>query len=117
MAQSNDSEDFSSFVSLRLVLYSIVLLQKVTPQDLHSLQHYSDTGSVMLVLEPMLTNGTDPDKINQSLLSYLLYQETMSSSYRRAFSYAPSFEDFVELIAGCQDIAELKQIRYWHVIG
>lgn len=55
---------------------------------------------------------TNPDNINQSLLFYLMSQEALVTSYKRLFTYAASYEDFVELILKCNDIEELKQIRY-----
>ena len=59
---------------------------------------------------------TNPDKINQSLLSYLTHQEELASSYKRTFKYASSYEGFVELIQKCDDIEELKQIRFLLVL-
>ena len=55
---------------------------------------------------------TNPDSINQSLLSYLSNQEELVSNYKRTFTYAASYEDFVEMILKCEDIEELKQIRF-----
>ncbi|XP_067945493.1 sorting nexin-25-like isoform X2 [Watersipora subatra] len=67
------------------------------------------------VLQSTVNHLTNPSKINKSLLTYLTYQEQLLSSYKRTFQYASSYEGFVELIEKCEDIEELKQIRY-HII-
>ena len=64
---------------------------------------------MLTVLLPAVQTMTDPDCVNRSLLAYLTTQEEAIKS--RKFSYAASYEDFVELITKCNDIEELKQIR------
>lgn len=68
------------------------------------------------VLEPAVVSMTNPDSINQSLLSYLQSQEELLSNYRSPFTYAASYEDFVGMIIKCVDVEELKQMRYVTVL-
>jgi hypothetical protein len=46
------------------------------------------------------------------LLRQLEYREQMSEHHKRAYTYAPSYEDFIKLINSNSDVDFLKQLRY-----
>lgn len=66
------------------------------------MQYYS------LVLQPGIDCLCDPDTINQQLVLQLHRRQMMKKDY----AYAASYEDFVSLIEDCDDLEELRQIRF-----
>uniref|UniRef100_A0A0P4YXH5 Sorting nexin-25 n=1 Tax=Daphnia magna TaxID=35525 RepID=A0A0P4YXH5_9CRUS len=60
------------------------------------------------VLQPGIDCLCDPDTINQQLVLQLHRRQMMKKDY----AYAASYEDFVSLIEDCDDLEELRQIRY-----
>lgn len=67
------------------------------------------TTSVMQVTINMLC---DPDYINQKILAYIKQQEKLMADTKRTYTYAASYEDFVNLINTSDRVEELKQMRY-----
>ncbi|XP_064128999.1 sorting nexin-25 isoform X1 [Loxodonta africana] len=68
------------------------------------------------VLMPLVELLSDPDYINQMLLAQLEHREQMSEHHKRAYAYAPSYEEFIKLINGNSDVEFLKQLRYQIVV-
>ncbi|KAM5264753.1 sorting nexin-25 isoform 3-T3 [Ctenodactylus gundi] len=68
------------------------------------------------VLKPVVELLSNPDYINQMLLTQLEYREQMSEHHKRAYTYAPSYEEFIKLINGSSDMEFLKQLRYQIVV-
>eukprot|EP00074_Homo_sapiens_P088256 XP_016864175.1 sorting nexin-25 isoform X13 [Homo sapiens] len=63
------------------------------------------------VLKPVVELLSNPDYINQMLLAQLAYREQMNEHHKRAYTYAPSYEDFIKLINSNSDVEFLKQLR------
>ncbi|XP_030047356.1 LOW QUALITY PROTEIN: sorting nexin-25 [Microcaecilia unicolor] len=68
------------------------------------------------VLKPLVDLLSDPDYINRMLLSQLEYREQVNEHHRKAYTYAPSYEEFIKLINSSSDIDFLKQLRY-QIVG
>ncbi|XP_053315130.1 sorting nexin-25 isoform X4 [Spea bombifrons] len=68
------------------------------------------------VLKPLVEQLSDPDYINQMLLSQLEYREQVNERHKKAYTYAPSYEEFIKLITNSSDIEFLKQLRYQIVV-
>ncbi|XP_007946560.2 sorting nexin-25 [Orycteropus afer afer] len=68
------------------------------------------------VLKPVVELLSDPDYINQMLLAQLEYREQMNEHHKRAYTYAPSYEEFIKLINSNSDVEFLKQLRYQIVV-
>ncbi|XP_063074669.1 sorting nexin-25-like isoform X2 [Engraulis encrasicolus] len=64
------------------------------------------------VLWPLVEVFSDPDYINRMLLSQLEQREQLLESHRKAYTYAPSYEEFIKLISGSTDVDFLQQLRY-----
>ncbi|CAC5383523.1 SNX25 [Mytilus coruscus] len=67
------------------------------------------TGSVV---KPAVDMLCDPDYINRKLISYIDYRQRLSEDTKKTYTYAATYEDFIKLIDKCNDIEQLKQIRY-----
>ncbi|KAM8786308.1 sorting nexin-25 [Rhynchonycteris naso] len=70
----------------------------------------------MKVLKPVVALLSNPDYINQMLLAQLERREQMSDHHKRAYTYAPSYEEFIKLINSNSDVEFLKQLRYQIVV-
>ncbi|KAG8453705.1 hypothetical protein GDO86_000364 [Hymenochirus boettgeri] len=68
------------------------------------------------VLKPLVELLSDPDYINQMLLSQLEYREQVNERHKKAYTYAPSYEEFIKLITSSSDVEFLKQLRYQIVV-
>nr|XP_033799389.1 sorting nexin-25 isoform X2 [Geotrypetes seraphini] len=68
------------------------------------------------VLKPLMELLSDPDYINRMLLAQLEYREQVNEHHRKAYTYAPSYEEFIKLINNSSDIDFLKQLRY-QIVG
>ncbi|CAI9171666.1 unnamed protein product, partial [Rangifer tarandus platyrhynchus] len=68
------------------------------------------------VLKPMVELLSNPDYINQMLLAQLERREHMNEHHKRAYTYAPSYEEFIKLINSNSDVEFLKQLRYQIVV-
>ncbi|GAA6089809.1 sorting nexin-25 [Tachysurus ichikawai] len=68
------------------------------------------------VLKPLVEVLSDPDYINQMLLAQLEHREQVNEHHKKAYTYAPSYEDFIKLISSSSDIDFLKQLRYQIVV-
>ncbi|XP_066429551.1 sorting nexin-25 [Eleutherodactylus coqui] len=68
------------------------------------------------VLKPLVELLSDPDYINQMLLSQLEYREQVNERHKKTYTYAPSYEEFIKLITSSSDIEFLKQLRYQIVV-
>ncbi|XP_051472727.1 sorting nexin-25 isoform X2 [Apus apus] len=68
------------------------------------------------VLKPVVELLSDPDYINQMLLSQLEYREQMNEHQKKDYTYAPSYEEFIKLINSSSDVEFLKQLRYQIVV-
>ncbi|XP_043310149.1 sorting nexin-25 isoform X3 [Cervus canadensis] len=68
------------------------------------------------VLKPMVELLSNPDYINQTLLAQLERREHMNEHHKRAYTYAPSYEEFIKLINNNSDVEFLKQLRYQIVV-
>uniref|UniRef100_A0A4X2KA36 Sorting nexin 25 n=1 Tax=Vombatus ursinus TaxID=29139 RepID=A0A4X2KA36_VOMUR len=68
------------------------------------------------VLQPVVELLSDPDYINQMLLAQLEYREQVNEHHKKAYTYAPSYEEFIKLINSNSDVEFLKQLRYQIVV-
>ncbi|XP_062856486.1 sorting nexin-25 [Trichomycterus rosablanca] len=68
------------------------------------------------VLKPLVEALSDPDYINQMLLVQLEHREQVNEHHKKAYTYAPSYEEFIKLISSSSDIDFLKQLRYQIVV-
>ena len=64
------------------------------------------------VLKPAVALLSNPDYINQMLLAQLERREQVNEHHKRAYTYAPSYEEFIKLINSNADVEFLKQLRY-----
>ncbi|XP_041114704.1 sorting nexin-25-like isoform X2 [Polyodon spathula] len=67
------------------------------------------------VLKLLVEVLSDPDYINQMLLTQLELREQVNE-HKKAYTYAPSYEEFIKLISGSSDVEFLKQLRYQIVV-
>lgn len=63
-------------------------------------------------MKPAIDLVTDPDYINQKILSYIEQQQMTEAMHRKTYEYAESFEDFIQMIKSSRDLEVLKHIRY-----
>jgi sorting nexin-25 len=63
------------------------------------------------VFYPVIEMLTDPDSINQKILTYIQQQPQQEALSRKAYVYTANFEDFMRMIKSCNDIEALKLIR------
>ncbi|MGH0146797.1 UNVERIFIED_CONTAM: hypothetical protein FKN15_058717 [Acipenser sinensis] len=68
------------------------------------------------VLKQMVEVLSDPDYINRMLLAQLELREQVNEHHKKAYTYAPSYEEFIKLISGSSDVEFLKQLRYQIVV-
>ncbi|XP_005362707.1 sorting nexin-25 [Microtus ochrogaster] len=68
------------------------------------------------VLKPAVELLSNPDYINQMLLAQLEHREQTNEHHKRAYTYAPSYEEFIKLINSNSDVEFLKQLRYQIVV-
>ncbi|XP_029766454.1 sorting nexin-25 isoform X1 [Terrapene carolina triunguis] len=68
------------------------------------------------VLKPMVELLSDPDYVNRMLLSQMEYREQVNEHHKKAYTYAPSYEEFIKLINSNSDVEFLKQLRYQIVV-
>uniref|UniRef100_A0A8C1SB11 Sorting nexin 25 n=1 Tax=Cyprinus carpio TaxID=7962 RepID=A0A8C1SB11_CYPCA len=68
------------------------------------------------VLKPLVDVLSDPDYINCMLLAQLEHREQVNEHHKKAYTYAPSYEEFIKLISSSSDIQFLKQLRYQIVV-
>ncbi|XP_031296164.1 sorting nexin-25 isoform X1 [Camelus dromedarius] len=68
------------------------------------------------VLKPVVELLSHPDYINQMLLAQLERREQVNEHHKRAYTYAPSYEEFIKLINSNSDVEFLKQLRYQIVV-
>nr|XP_048311570.1 sorting nexin-25 isoform X2 [Myodes glareolus] len=68
------------------------------------------------VLKPAVELLSNPDYINRMLLTQLEHREQMNEHHKRAYTYAPSYEEFIKLISSNSDVEFLKQLRYQIVV-
>ncbi|EMP27521.1 Sorting nexin-25 [Chelonia mydas] len=62
------------------------------------------------VLKPVVELLSDPDYVNQMLLSQMEYREQVNEHHKKAYTYAPSYEEFIKLINSNSDVEFLKQL-------
>ncbi|XP_067885510.1 sorting nexin-25 isoform X2 [Heterodontus francisci] len=70
----------------------------------------------MKVLKPMVELLSDPDYINRMLLTQMEHREQVNERHKKAYTYAPSYEEFIKLINSSCDVEFLKQLRYQIVV-
>ncbi|XP_038254850.1 sorting nexin-25 isoform X2 [Dermochelys coriacea] len=68
------------------------------------------------VLKPVVELLSDPDYVNQMLLNQMEYREQVNEQHKKAYTYAPSYEEFIKLINSNSDVEFLKQLRYQIVV-
>ncbi|KAG5319379.1 SNX25 protein, partial [Pseudoatta argentina] len=64
------------------------------------------------ILKPAIDLITDPDYINQKILTYIHQQQLAEAMHRKTYEYAESFEDFIRMVKSTKDLEVLKHIRY-----
>lgn len=66
---------------------------------------------MVTVLYPVIEMLTDPDSINQKILTYIQQQPQSQILQKKSYAYTANFEDFVQMIKTCNDTESLKHIR------
>ena len=66
------------------------------------------------MLKPAVDLVCDPHYLNCKLHGWLTYKEHMVAKANRKYLYAATYEDFMEMIEQCEDIEQLKHIRFVH---
>ncbi|XP_069795722.1 sorting nexin-25 isoform X2 [Narcine bancroftii] len=96
----------------------VLVLCFVSPKDLssRSLQIVLAEILAMKVLKPMVELLSDPDYINQMLLTQMEHREKVNEHQKKAYTYAPSYEEFIKFINSSCDVDFLKQLRYQIVV-
>ncbi|NP_001359272.1 sorting nexin-25 isoform 2 [Mus musculus] len=96
----------------------VLVLCLLPSKDIQSLSLRTMLAEILTtkVLKPVVELLSNPDYINQMLLRQLEYREQMSEHHKRAYTYAPSYEDFIKLINSNSDVDFLKQLRYQIVV-
>ncbi|XP_046394040.1 sorting nexin-25 [Ischnura elegans] len=64
------------------------------------------------VLYPAIKHLCDPDNINQRIMAYVKKLEQDTELHNRFYTYAPSFDEFIQFIKKSNDIELLRHIRY-----
>ncbi|XP_078418345.1 sorting nexin-25 [Cetorhinus maximus] len=82
----------------------------------HSLKIVLAEILAMKVLKPMVELLSDPDYINRMLLTQMEHREQANEHHKKAYTYAPSYEEFIKLINSSCDVEFLKQLRYQIVV-
>ncbi|XP_041041983.1 sorting nexin-25 isoform X2 [Carcharodon carcharias] len=82
----------------------------------HSLKIVLAEILAMKVLKPMVVLLSDPDYINRMLLTQMEHREQANEHHKKAYTYAPSYEEFIKLINSSCDVEFLKQLRYQIVV-
>lgn len=72
------------------------------------------TFDLVSVFYPVINIMTDPDSINQKILTYIQQQPESETLRKKTYAYAASFEDFIKMIKDSNDTEVLKHIRYVH---
>lgn len=65
-----------------------------------------------LVLKSSVEYLCDPHIINSTLMSWLKHRENIRFKHTRYFSYAATYEEFFTIIDKCEDLEQLKYLRY-----
>ena len=66
---------------------------------------------MVTVLYPVIEMLTDPDSINQKILTYIQQQPQLQILQKTVYAYTANFEDFIEMIKTSNDTESFKQIR------
>jgi len=66
----------------------------------------------VLVLKPAVDLVCDPHYLNSKLYGWLSCKERLVAKAKRKYVYAATYEDFMEIIEQCEDIEQLKHIRF-----
>ena len=64
------------------------------------------------ILYPTVSSISEPDYINQSLLNWIEYRESVATAQKRTYAYAKNYEEFIKMIDESDDVEQLKQIRW-----
>ncbi|XP_071452813.1 sorting nexin-25 [Hetaerina americana] len=64
------------------------------------------------VLYPAIKHLCDPDNINQRIMAYVKKLEQDTELHNRSYTYAPSFDEFIQFIKESNDVELLRHIRY-----
>ncbi|MBN3301739.1 SNX25 protein, partial [Amia calva] len=96
----------------------LLLLCLLPSRDIrsHSLRIVLTEVIATKVLKPLVEVLSDPDYINRMLLAQLEYREQVNEHHKKAYTYAPSYEEFIKLISSSSDVDFLKQLRYQIVV-
>ncbi|XP_028834416.1 sorting nexin-25-like isoform X1 [Denticeps clupeoides] len=78
----------------------------------HTLRLVLSDVFMVKVLKPLVEVLSDPDYINRMLLFQLEQREHQMELHRKAYTYAPSYEEFIKLISNSNDVDFLKKLRY-----
>uniref|UniRef100_A0A4W3JSQ7 Sorting nexin 25 n=1 Tax=Callorhinchus milii TaxID=7868 RepID=A0A4W3JSQ7_CALMI len=96
----------------------VLVLCLLTTKDVHSRSLRIVLAEIlaMKVLKPMVEMLSDPDYINRMLLTQMEHREHVNEHHKKAYSYSPSYEEFIKLINSSFDVDFLKQLRYQIVV-
>ncbi|XP_048449903.1 sorting nexin-25 [Rhincodon typus] len=94
----------------------VILLLNTKDVTSHSLKIVLAEILAMKVLKPMVELLSDPDYINRMLLTQMEHREQVNERHKKAYTYAPSYEEFIKLINSSCDVEFLKQLRYQIVV-
>ncbi|CAD5114528.1 DgyrCDS3651 [Dimorphilus gyrociliatus] len=92
-----------------------VLLYQLLPEehyDLKPLRYLLREIVTVNVLKSSVDYLCDPHVINSFLLSWLKHRKNIHFKHTRYFSYAATYEEFYTIIEKCEDLEQLKYLRY-----
>jgi len=73
---------------------------------------HCDGVACFAVLKPAVDLVCDPHYLNSKLYGWLAYKEHLAAKAKRKYLYAATYELFMEMIEQCEDIEQLKHIRF-----
>uniref|UniRef100_UPI00398E8E7C sorting nexin-25-like n=1 Tax=Pristiophorus japonicus TaxID=55135 RepID=UPI00398E8E7C len=111
--KSFEDEDQFLRTCSRVLVLCLLTTKDVTSR---SLQIVLAEILAMKVLKPMVELLSDPDYINRMLLTQMEHREQVNEHHKKAYTYAPSYEEFIKLINSSCDVEFLKQLRYQIVV-
>lgn len=57
----------------------------------------------------------DPDYINQKIFEYFKWLTSENEKRRKVYAYAETYEEFIKMINKCNDVDDLKRMKYYIV--
>ncbi|XP_061706155.1 sorting nexin-25 isoform X1 [Cydia pomonella] len=97
---------------LRQTSELIVMFLMPRCYSLSPISHFMREVLACKVFQPAIDLITEPDIINQKIIQYLEAQKEVNAMHVRTHEYAKTFEDYIRLISSCDNVDQLKRLRY-----